>query len=129
MLQGGAATQYDRSLFQRLEQCGHPVHLLNVQYRMHPSISAFPRAAFYDSKLMDGPNVLQLDYSKPYHKVSVPRFLTVAQQVLHQVVRDALRISSRHRRRHEPRLAHQRSSACMLRHARSHWWWSEHVCH
>jgi senataxin len=32
--QGGAATQYDRSLFQRLEQCGHPVHLLDTQVRI-----------------------------------------------------------------------------------------------
>ncbi|KAG5189840.1 AAA domain-containing protein, partial [Tribonema minus] len=49
--QGGAASQYDRSLFQRLEH-------------------AFPRAAFYDSKLKDGPNVTQPDYSLPYHRLA-----------------------------------------------------------
>ncbi|CAM9707583.1 unnamed protein product, partial [Phaeothamnion confervicola] len=66
--QGGKSTQYDRSLFQRLEACGHPVHMLNTQYRMHPRISAFPRAAFYDNKLLDGANVLQASYNKPYHR-------------------------------------------------------------
>eukprot|EP00953_Heterococcus_sp_UTEX-ZZ885_P039974 20458-Heterococcus_DN1.PRE.1 len=35
---------------------------------MHPGISAFPRAAFYDSKLCDGPNVLEPCYTKDYHK-------------------------------------------------------------
>jgi senataxin len=71
--QNGSATQFDRSLFQRLEHRGHKVHLLNTQYRMHPKISAFPRAAFYDSKLLDGPNVLQLTYSHSFHKHRVFR--------------------------------------------------------
>lgn len=30
------------SLFERLESAGHPVHMLTVQYRMHPEIRAFP---------------------------------------------------------------------------------------
>lgn len=30
------------SLFERLERGGHPVHMLTVQYRMHPEIRAFP---------------------------------------------------------------------------------------
>ena len=30
------------SLFERLERAGHPVHMLTVQYRMHPEIRAFP---------------------------------------------------------------------------------------
>ncbi|CAN0309686.1 unnamed protein product, partial [Scytosiphon promiscuus] len=40
---GGKLSQYDRSLFQRLEANDHPVQLLDVQYRMHPTISTFPR--------------------------------------------------------------------------------------
>ncbi|CAN0451487.1 unnamed protein product, partial [Laminaria digitata] len=40
---GGKLSQYDRSLFQRLEANDHPVQLLDIQYRMHPTISAFPR--------------------------------------------------------------------------------------
>ena len=53
----GRNTKYDRSLFQRLEESGHPVHMLNTQYRMHPVISAFPRHIFYDGMLLDGSNV------------------------------------------------------------------------
>lgn len=33
------------------------VHLLSIQYRMHPNISAFPSAAFYQSRLTDGPEM------------------------------------------------------------------------
>ena len=32
----GKTTKYDRSLFQRLEESGHDVHLLDTQYRMDP---------------------------------------------------------------------------------------------
>ncbi|KAF2298165.1 hypothetical protein GH714_016701 [Hevea brasiliensis] len=31
---------FGRSLFERLSSLGHPKHLLNMQYRMHPSISS-----------------------------------------------------------------------------------------
>ncbi|XP_057835542.2 uncharacterized protein LOC131045894 isoform X2 [Cryptomeria japonica] len=48
---------YGRSLFERLQQIGHPVHILNTQYRMHPSISQFPNTEFYGNCIMDGPNV------------------------------------------------------------------------
>lgn len=45
---------------------GHPRHLLNVQYRMHPSISLFPNSKFYYSQILDGPNVQSLSYRKNY---------------------------------------------------------------
>ncbi|GAA6004582.1 DNA/RNA helicase SEN1 [Rhodotorula paludigena] len=49
---------YDRSLFVRVMQRGpQAVHLLSIQYRMHPNISAFPSAAFYQSRLSDGPEM------------------------------------------------------------------------
>ncbi|GAA5930688.1 hypothetical protein JCM10213_000782 [Rhodosporidiobolus nylandii] len=49
---------YDRSLFVRVMQRGpQAVHLLSIQYRMHPNISAFPSAAFYNSRLTDGPEM------------------------------------------------------------------------
>ncbi|GAA5880785.1 hypothetical protein JCM1840_001374 [Sporobolomyces johnsonii] len=49
---------YDRSLFVRVMQHGpKAVHLLSIQYRMHPNISAFPSAAFYQSRLTDGPDM------------------------------------------------------------------------
>ena len=43
---------------------GHPKHLLDVQYRMHPEISKFPISSFYCRKVTDGPNVLHRDYER-----------------------------------------------------------------
>ncbi|TDH73008.1 hypothetical protein CCR75_003769 [Bremia lactucae] len=60
---------YERSLFERLESCKHPVHMLRTQYRSHPIISDFPRNYFYDGKLQDGDNVNGGDYVKPYHSL------------------------------------------------------------
>eukprot|EP00644_Phytophthora_capsici_P004094 jgi/Phyca11/557343/estExt2_Genewise1Plus.C_PHYCAscaffold_1070047 len=65
---------YERSLFERLESCEHPVHMLRTQYRSHPMISDFPRNYFYDGKLQDGENVKGDDYVKPYHSLG-PAFL------------------------------------------------------
>ncbi|KAL8732363.1 MAG: hypothetical protein Q9166_002761 [cf. Caloplaca sp. 2 TL-2023] len=63
-----ARFQYEQSLFVRM-QTNHPndVHLLDTQYRMHPEISSFPSAAFYEGKLLDGPDMLSLR-AKPWHK-------------------------------------------------------------
>lgn len=77
--------QYEQSLFVRM-QANHPkdVHLLDTQYRMHPEISAFPSAAFYEGKLQDGPNMRPLRTS-PWHQselLSPYRFFDV--QGLHQ---------------------------------------------
>ncbi|KAG6612686.1 uncharacterized protein IUM83_03410 [Phytophthora cinnamomi] len=60
---------YERSLFERLETCEHPVHMLRTQYRSHPMISDFPRNYFYDGKLQDGENVKGDAYVKPYHSL------------------------------------------------------------
>lgn len=54
---------YGRSLFERLCGVDHPVHLLDVQYRMHPEISAFPNAQFYGGKIQDGDNVWKGRYN------------------------------------------------------------------
>mmetsp|Transcript_15732 Transcript_15732/g.23157 ORF Transcript_15732/g.23157 Transcript_15732/m.23157 type:complete len:1124 (-) Transcript_15732:204-3575(-) len=73
----GRNTKYDRSLFQRLEEAGHQVFMLNQQYRMNPKISHFPREIFYGGDLKDGLNVLQSNYGDPLHtKVlsAVPAF-------------------------------------------------------
>eukprot|EP00934_Nitzschia_sp_Nitz4_P006233 Nitzschia sp. Nitz4//scaffold22_size323478//256035//262777//NITZ4_000575-RA/size323478-processed-gene-0.482-mRNA-1//-1//CDS//3329543139//6223//frame0 len=61
----GRRSKYDRSLFQRLEEAGEPVHMLNNQYRMHPKISHFPRHIFYGGNLLDGPNVVKPTYGYP----------------------------------------------------------------
>ncbi|PIG79936.1 tRNA-splicing endonuclease [Aspergillus arachidicola] len=77
--------QYEQSLFVRM-QSNHPrdVHLLDIQYRMHPEISAYPRNAFYDGKLQDGPDMARLR-ARPWHQselLSPYRFFDV--QGLHQ---------------------------------------------
>jgi len=55
-----------RSLFERLSVLGQKKHLLNIQYRMHPSISIFPNLSFYDKKILDGANVTQEGHTRKY---------------------------------------------------------------
>lgn len=57
---------FGRSLYQRLCTMGYSKHLLEVQYRMHPCISKFPNANFYDNRISDGPIVKQENYVKSY---------------------------------------------------------------
>ncbi|KAB1211379.1 putative helicase MAGATAMA 3 [Morella rubra] len=57
---------FGRSLFERLVTLGHPKHLLNVQYRMHPSVSLFPNREFYDQQILDGPNVKERGYEQRF---------------------------------------------------------------
>ncbi|KAM0924315.1 hypothetical protein ACQ4PT_004948 [Festuca glaucescens] len=55
---------FGRSLFERLSSLGHPKHLLDVQYRMHPGISKFPVSSFYGDQIADGENVLHRNYER-----------------------------------------------------------------
>jgi len=58
---------YAQSLFVRLyEAAPDRVHLLSIQYRMHPSISQFPSAAFYARHLRDGPGMAEAT-AQPWH--------------------------------------------------------------
>ncbi|KAM3753517.1 hypothetical protein ACB098_03G099900 [Castanea mollissima] len=57
---------FGRSLFERLSSLGCTKHLLSIQYRMHPSISFFPNANFYDYQILDAPNVKGKSYEKQY---------------------------------------------------------------
>ncbi|WJX52816.1 hypothetical protein P8452_38886 [Trifolium repens] len=57
---------FGRSLFARLSTLGHPNHFLNIQYRMHPSISSFPNSCFYLNQILDAPNVIANNYRKQY---------------------------------------------------------------
>ncbi|CAL5430274.1 unnamed protein product [Camellia sinensis] len=60
------------SLFERLSSLGHSKHLLNMQYRMHPSISSFPNSKFYSNLIMDAPYVMKKSYER--HYLSEPMF-------------------------------------------------------
>lgn len=77
--------QYEQSLFVRMQK-NQPqdVHLLDVQYRMHPDISRFPSHTFYEGKLQDGPDMVKLR-TRPWHQselLSPYRFFDV--QGMHQ---------------------------------------------
>lgn len=54
VLSKAACAGLSQSLFERLQRGGADATLLRFQYRMHPAISAFPSAFFYDSDLLDG---------------------------------------------------------------------------
>ncbi|KAL0014886.1 hypothetical protein SO802_001955 [Lithocarpus litseifolius] len=58
--------EFGRSLFERLVMLGDQKHLLDVQYRMHPSISFFPIKEFYNSQISDAPNVIERGYEKRF---------------------------------------------------------------
>ncbi|KAH9698631.1 hypothetical protein KPL71_024082 [Citrus sinensis] len=57
---------FGRSLFERLTLLNHSKHLLDIQYRMHPSISLFPNLQFYRNQILDGANVKSKSYEKHY---------------------------------------------------------------
>eukprot|EP01103_Thecamoeba_quadrilineata_P015130 TRINITY_DN4689_c0_g1_i1.p1 TRINITY_DN4689_c0_g1~~TRINITY_DN4689_c0_g1_i1.p1 ORF type:complete len:842 (-),score=197.24 TRINITY_DN4689_c0_g1_i1:65-2590(-) len=64
------------SLFQRLAESGLQPCLLNIQYRMHPSLSYFPNTAFYYGKVTDGiaaasrPTPNGFPFPNPIHPVA-----------------------------------------------------------
>ncbi|VVA98670.1 unnamed protein product [Arabis nemorensis] len=58
--------KFGRSLFERLVILGHNKHLLNVQYRMHPSISCFPNKEFYGGRITDAKIVQESIYRKQF---------------------------------------------------------------
>ncbi|KAH0704227.1 hypothetical protein KY285_018505 [Solanum tuberosum] len=55
-----------RSLFKRLGSLDHVKHLLNIQYRMHPSISQFPNSIFHRRQIIDAPDVKSKAYERVY---------------------------------------------------------------
>ncbi|KAJ6926304.1 hypothetical protein NC651_010664 [Populus alba x Populus x berolinensis] len=57
---------FGRSLFERLVKLGCNSHLLNIQYRMHPSISLFPNKEFYGSQVLDAQNVKETGYRRRF---------------------------------------------------------------
>ncbi|KAI0078277.1 hypothetical protein K474DRAFT_1619824 [Panus rudis PR-1116 ss-1] len=71
---------YNQSLFVRLmKQRPDVVHLLSIQYRMHPDISQLPSRLFYGGKLIDGPD-MAVKTQGPWHanpKFGTYRFFNV----------------------------------------------------
>jgi regulator of nonsense transcripts 1 len=68
---------FDRSMFERLMQVGIRPIRLQVQYRMHPSLSEFPYNMFYNGSLKNGVTITErirpeLDFSWP--NSNVPMF-------------------------------------------------------
>ncbi|XP_037497679.1 probable helicase MAGATAMA 3 [Jatropha curcas] len=57
---------FGRSLFERLVKIGYKRYLLNIQYRMHPSISLFPNREFYGKQILDAPNVKDISHEKHF---------------------------------------------------------------
>ncbi|KAG0341913.1 DEAD-box type RNA helicase [Podila horticola] len=56
---------YNQSLFVRIQDLAPAsVHLLSIQYRMHPDISAFPSREFYKSLLKDGPDMASKTFAE-----------------------------------------------------------------
>ncbi|KAJ6559197.1 SEN1 N terminal-domain-containing protein [Mycena vulgaris] len=72
--------RYNESLFVRLQKSSpNAMHLLSIQYRMHPTISKLPSALFYQARLKDGPD-MATKTEKPWHqdpKFGVYRFLDI----------------------------------------------------
>ncbi|CCE79933.1 Piso0_003026 [Millerozyma farinosa CBS 7064] len=60
--QVASSFNYEQSLFVRMQK-KYPSHvyLLDIQYRMHPDISRFPSAEFYNSRLHDGEGMKELN--------------------------------------------------------------------
>ncbi|KAL2161236.1 hypothetical protein VTH06DRAFT_8456 [Thermothelomyces fergusii] len=66
--QSAARYGYDQSLFVRMQKNhAKDVHLLDMQYRMHPEISRFPSQEFYEGLLQDGADMGRLRV-QPWHE-------------------------------------------------------------
>jgi superfamily I DNA and/or RNA helicase len=65
----------DRSLFERLQENGWPVHLLRYQYRMHESIASFPSRMFYDNLLVTSDCVRNRGPAAWHHHHAFPPYL------------------------------------------------------
>ncbi|KAL2198713.1 SEN1 N terminal-domain-containing protein [Corynascus similis CBS 632.67] len=66
--QSAARYGYDQSLFVRMQKNhAKDVHLLDMQYRMHPEISKFPSQEFYEGLLQDGADMGRLRL-QPWHQ-------------------------------------------------------------
>lgn len=70
VVDAGSTSFFERSADTSVSE----VHLLNVQYRMHPIICQFPSIQFYGGRLLCGPNVVERRYHRAYHLDKLRRF-------------------------------------------------------
>ncbi|KAF5382581.1 hypothetical protein D9615_002787 [Tricholomella constricta] len=86
--------KYNESLFVRLQGYRpNAVHLLSIQYRMHPEISRLPSRVFYQGRLQDGPG-MDIKTKQPWHphpKFGTYRFYNVAKGLEESGTRSSLK--------------------------------------
>ncbi|KAG5732132.1 hypothetical protein E4T56_gene2153 [Termitomyces sp. T112] len=86
--------KYNESLFVRLQkQRPDAVHLLSIQYRMHPDISCLPSRVFYQGKLLDGAD-MDVKTKQPWHsnsKFGTYRFYNISKGIEESDNRTSLR--------------------------------------
>ena len=63
-------TNFSRSLFERLLQSGYDRTMLQIQYRMHPSIRKFPSRQFYDNQISDHDSVRRRKLSSSLQRMA-----------------------------------------------------------
>ncbi|KAF7973741.1 hypothetical protein HWV62_14318 [Athelia sp. TMB] len=79
--------KYNQSLFVRLQKRQpDAVHLLSIQYRMHPEISQLPSRLFYQGRLLDGPDMATKTIQpwQSHEKFGTYQFFNVARGQEHQ---------------------------------------------
>ena len=57
-------------MFERFVDAGMQKHMLEVQYRMFPTIRKFPSDAFYEGKINDGDSVLTRELDKAMNNLA-----------------------------------------------------------
>jgi len=65
----------DRSLFERLQQNGWPIHMLRYQYRMHEEIASFPSKMFYENLLKTSQCVQNRPAALWHHHYAFPPYV------------------------------------------------------
>lgn len=64
-------TKFNRSLFERFLDNKIPKFVLNIQYRMHPTIRAFPSNQFYNGEIVDAPSIAK----RAIHDMGAPHLM------------------------------------------------------